>query len=109
MHIRKIVIENYKCFKGAFELDFENGVNIIVGDNEVGKSTILDAIDLALSGIIRGRYLKTEISQSLFNKNVVDAFLSEQQKGNKPELPHILIELYFEIEDESTRAPLKHL
>ena len=59
MKIKKVNIENYKCFK-SFTLDFNDGVNIIVGDNEAGKSTILEAINLALSGLLNGRYLRNE-------------------------------------------------
>ena len=53
--IEKIRIENFKCFKGSFELDFKQGINILVGNNEAGKSTILEAVHMALSGIFRGR------------------------------------------------------
>lgn len=57
MFIRKVKIHNFKCYKD-FEITLEEGLNIIVGDNEAGKSTILEAINLALSGIIRQKYLE---------------------------------------------------
>ena len=44
MNIRKITIKNFKCFKETFEIDLVDGINIIVGNNEEGKSTILEAI-----------------------------------------------------------------
>lgn len=56
MFIKEIIIENFKCFEGRFPLEFNNGLNILVGDNEAGKSTILEAIHLALSGWIYGKY-----------------------------------------------------
>ena len=62
MNIRKVAIKNFKCFKDIFELDLKDGVNIIVGNNEEGKSTILEAIHLALSGLYNGRYLRNELS-----------------------------------------------
>ena len=68
--IEKINIVNYKCFKGRFTLYLNNGINIIVGNNEAGKSTILEAIHLALSGLLNGRYLKNELSQYIFNKEI---------------------------------------
>lgn len=55
MHIRKVLISNFKCFEGDFSLLFNRNLNIIVGVNETGKSTILEAINLALSGWIYGR------------------------------------------------------
>lgn len=56
MYITKVKIKNFKCFKD-FSLILNEGVNIIVGNNEVGKSTILEAIHLGLTGIMNGRYL----------------------------------------------------
>jgi putative ATP-dependent endonuclease of the OLD family len=49
MHITKILIRNFKCFSGTFVLELTNGLNVLVGDNEAGKSTILEAINLVLS------------------------------------------------------------
>lgn len=40
--IEKVRIENFKCIKGTFELDLKQGINILVGNNEAGKSTILE-------------------------------------------------------------------
>ena len=46
--IKKVVLHNFKKFKD-FSADFRDGKNIIVGENESGKSTLLTAIDLTLS------------------------------------------------------------
>ena len=70
MYITKVKIENFKRYKGMFELKLNDGLNIIVGDNESGKSTILEAINLALTGMINGRSIWNEVSQYLFNKDV---------------------------------------
>ena len=45
-HINSLVIKNFKGFKD-FEVSFNEGMNIIVGNNNVGKSTILEAVHLA--------------------------------------------------------------
>jgi putative ATP-dependent endonuclease of OLD family len=74
MFIKEIIIDNFKCFKGRFRLKLNKELNILVGDNESGKSTILEAIHLALSGWIYGKYLKTELTQSLFNNEVVNNY-----------------------------------
>lgn len=93
MYIKEINIENFKCFKGKFNLKLNEGLNILVGDNEAGKSTILEAIHLALSGLFNGRYLKNEISQYLFNNKVVAEYVEKLGKAETAPLPHILIEL----------------
>ena len=71
MYIKEVNIENFKCFKGRFSLKLNEGLNILVGDNEAGKSTILEAIHLGLTGMFNGRYLKNELTQYLFNNEVV--------------------------------------
>lgn len=66
MYIKKVKIQNFKCFKN-FDLDLNKNINIIVGNNESGKSTLLEAIHLALTGVLDGKYLKNEINSYLFN------------------------------------------
>ncbi len=90
MKIKKIIIQNFKCFK-YLELDLNSGLNILVGNNEAGKSTIIEAIHLALSGLFNGKYIKYELTQYLFNNESVNEYLK-----NPSELPSILIEIYFE-------------
>jgi len=47
MYIKRINIEGFKTFR-KFRLDLNKHLNIIVGDNETGKSTLLEAINLVL-------------------------------------------------------------
>jgi putative ATP-dependent endonuclease of OLD family len=101
MYIQKVIIENFKCFQGRFELELNKGLNILVGDNEIGKSTILEAIHLALSGWIYGKYLGSELNQSLFNLSIVKNYLSSLKQETKLEPPKILIELFFDIDEDN--------
>lgn len=93
--IKKLKIENFKCFK-EFQLEFNDGLNILVGNNEAGKSTILEAIHLALTGILNGKYLKNTLTQYLFNNEVVSEYFDKLKSGEHAIPPHILIELYFD-------------
>jgi putative ATP-dependent endonuclease of OLD family len=95
MRITKVNIINYKCFEGIFSIDFHDGINILVGNNETGKSTILEAIHLALTGIVNGRYIRNELNQYLFNNNIVKAYLNNLSQQNKTEPPKIIIEVFF--------------
>jgi putative ATP-dependent endonuclease of the OLD family len=91
MHISKILIRNFKCFKNDFVLDLNAGLNVLVGDNDSGKSTILEAINLALSGVFHGRFLRNELSEHVFNREAVKSYVANPSIG----LPALLIELYF--------------
>jgi putative ATP-dependent endonuclease of OLD family len=95
MKITKVNIQNYKCFEEKFSIDFNEGINVLVGDNEAGKSTIIEAINLALSGILNGKYLRNELSQYLFNHKTISKFLNAVRAGENPSLPYILIEVFF--------------
>lgn len=100
MAIHKIKIENFKIFEGVFELEFNQGINILVGDNEVGKSTVIEAIHLVLTGMINGKYLNTELTQYLFNNNVVNKYIQSIADGKPMGPPAVKIELYFEETNE---------
>lgn len=94
MQIKNVRIENYKCFKDLFNIDLKDGVNILVGDNEAGKSTILEAIHLALTGMLDWRYLRNKISQYLFTREVVEGYLNLLKQGKNTDLPRIQIEVF---------------
>lgn len=96
MAIRKIKIRNFKCFYGLFELELNSGLNILVGNNETGKSTIIEAIHLALTGLFCGKGIRNELSQYLFNNKVVETYIQSVNAGKALPPPSILVEIYFE-------------
>lgn len=80
--IERIIIKNLKGIKYA-NISFTEK-NVIVGDNGVGKSTILEALSLAL-----GAWSQTfELTPYLFHKSTWDNL-------DKRNLPTILVEVYF--------------
>lgn len=91
MHISKLIIRNFKCFRSDFVLELNKGMNVLVGDNDSGKSTILEAINLALSGVFHGRFLRNDLSEHVFNRDAVEAYVADPKIGP----PELLIELYF--------------
>lgn len=48
--LKKLIIENFKSYRGYNEFDFNSGVNYIVGNNNAGKTTIFNAIDFLING-----------------------------------------------------------
>lgn len=98
MSISKLKIKNFKCFSNWFTIDFDSDINILVGNNGTGKSTILEAINLVLTGTYHGKNIRNELSQYLFNKAIVDEYLETVNKGESVPPPEIIIEAYFDEE-----------
>ena len=97
------MIRNYRIFE-SFEMDFTPGMNIIVGDNDAGKSTVLEAVHLALTAKINGKPLAYELSPFLFNADVTAAYFGDLANGKTPSPPEIIIDLFLSKSDET--APL---
>lgn len=47
MYISTLIISNFRAFK-TLGLNFNKGVNIIIGENNAGKSAIIDALRICL-------------------------------------------------------------
>lgn len=82
---------NFKKFK-AQTFDFNDDVNIFVGDNNAGKSTILEALEIVLNFQYRGRAFINELSPDLFNSEAVAAFMASPRGID--DLPELVIEAY---------------
>lgn len=67
MYIKKIDITNFKKIEHN-ELTFEKGFNLIIGDNSSGKTSILEAISIALGGFLAGI---DNVSTIHFNKDEI--------------------------------------
>lgn len=101
--ITKVKIAGYRIFEN-FEFQPDKNLNLIVGANESGKSTLLEAIALGLTGRINGRRASEELNPYWFNTRMVDDFVESRKAGNKVAPPEIRIELFFEDRDD-----LQHL
>lgn len=97
--INELRITNFKLFR-SLVLPLNDDLNIIVGDNEAGKSTVLEAIALGLTKRFNGRAIEYEISSHLFNKQCVKDYLDDITANKNVLPPEILIELYFNESDE---------
>lgn len=93
--ITKIKIQGYRIYSD-FTLLPNKDLNILVGGNDAGKSTLMEAIGLALNGRIGGRFAQEELNPYWFNKDLIDRFLEQCGRGLTPALPEILIELFLE-------------
>ena len=96
MYISKIKLHNYRRFKDI-EIPFNKGRNILVGDNESGKSSVLQAIDLCARG---SRHRVEDIGvETLLNVSAVREFMAGDRRIEN--MPKLSIELYLtDIVDE---------
>lgn len=92
--VERIKIKNYKRFQ-EFELSFNEKINLIVGDNESGKSTILSAIDLICSA--SENKIKSIGLDKLFNVDTINEFLAGEK--DYEDLPILEIELFLNDHD----------
>ena len=98
MYISKIEIQNFRNFqstdngdgtKSGYTIEFQDGINIIIGHNNSGKSNLLKALDLVVN---YGGSKKLGIDD--FNKNINIASLLEEP-------PKVVIQVTFtESKDE---------
>ncbi len=93
MHVKSIKLINFKKFRDDL-LEFNDDVNIFVGDNNAGKSTILEALEIVLNFSHRGRPFNGEFSPDLFNQAAVTRFLASDLSIEH--LPSLVIEAYID-------------
>lgn len=103
--ITRIIINGYRCFR---TLDFapDCNMNIIVGDNESGKSTLLEAISLTLNGRVNGRWVQEELNPYWFHQDIVKEYFASLSSDTPKPKPEILIELYLSGNNDVTQ-PLR--
>lgn len=90
--IERVRIRGYRKFR---DLDFRPHAefNVLVGNNQSGKSTLLEAISLAVTGRIDGRPASEELHPYWFNREDVAAFFAARAAGATPAPPTISIEV----------------
>ncbi|HCG26398.1 MAG TPA: hypothetical protein DE060_07495 [Lentisphaeria bacterium] len=71
MSSKALHIEGFKKFQ-HLDVKFNEHMNILVGENEAGKSTILDAIKTLLNQ--QYRLADKSVLRDLFNTQMVEAF-----------------------------------
>ena len=45
--LKKIRVNNFRCLQNNLEVTFEDDLTVIVGENDSGKTSIIDAIKIA--------------------------------------------------------------
>ena len=87
--IQKIILHNFKRFR-HIEIPCNDTLNIFIGDNEAGKSSILQAIDIVSRGSLR------RVDEIGLNRLINADAIKEFARGGKDynSLPIMYVELY---------------
>ena len=95
MRIKELRIENYKIFK-TINIIFNDNVNIFVGENDSGKTTILEALSMVLTGKINGGSILSRLTPDWFNNEIRTQYINDVKNSGKSQPPLISVEAYFD-------------
>ena len=91
MYLKKLHVKNFRGIKDS-EIHFNKGLNILIGPNNSGKTTIIDALRICLS---KGDYNSKSVKLEDFYKVT---------KNSKDNYPTVEFDLTFCIEKEFEKA-----
>lgn len=91
MYLQELHIKNFRAIKDA-KIHFNKGLNILIGPNNAGKTTIIDALRICLS---KGEYNSKSVKLEDFYKVT---------KKSKEKYPTVEFDLTFRIEEEFEKA-----
>lgn len=74
MHIKQVIVEGFKTYREQTVVDFDDGLNCIVGANGSGKSNLFHAIRFVLSDVFGN--LRAEERQRLLHEGAGHAVMS---------------------------------
>lgn len=100
--ISRIRISGFKKIREPFTLNLNESSTILVGNNGVGKTTVIEAVNLALSGRYRDAPIGRCISEYLFNKDEVNEFFDPPNYSRS--FPEIQIDIYLKGGSKSSAA-----
>lgn len=97
-YIKSLNVQGFKKFL-SLNVEFNEHMNILVGENEAGKSTIIEAIKIVLNQQYRNA--DKSVLRDLFNTTMVTEF---QAKPSIKTLPFILIEIELALDTKQKNA-----
>lgn len=84
-------------------INVNEGFNIFVGNNDSGKSTLLEILQILIGGKINNNFFDRQLKASFFNYDVRSAFKEKlAHLENIEELPCIILEAYFTSDGENS-------
>ena len=93
--IRKVAIRNYRLFRD-FDLELTPGLNILVGSNDSGKSTLIEAISLGLTNRLNGKPFAQELNPYFINLDATKEYIKGLREGKQTPPPTLIIDIFLE-------------
>lgn len=93
MLIKRLLIKNYKLIQNI-TIELNENMNIFVGENDSGKSTILEALSIITSGKLNGYAFDRQIKANYFNDEVRKRYVASLEGTTPEEPPKIILEAY---------------
>lgn len=93
--IKKLLIKNFKSVN-ELTIELNPKINIFVGENDSGKSTILEALSIITTGRLHFYPFERQIKANLFNVDIRREYIKEIAEGKNSEPPKIIIEAYLD-------------
>jgi putative ATP-dependent endonuclease of the OLD family len=60
MKLHSLYLKNFRAYREE-TINFSEGMNVIIGKNDIGKSTIMEALEIFFNGENRDVLVKPEI------------------------------------------------
>lgn len=79
-NIKKLILKNFQQWKSG-EIEFKNGLNILIGNTECGKSTLFRAIGSILNGKIPEDYIRKESKECEVKIEFSDGSVFRRARG----------------------------
>lgn len=95
MKINKLVVKNYKLLRDVI-IPINPKINIFVGENDAGKSSMLESLSILTTGKLNGYALDRQLKANLFNATIRQEYIDAIGAGQTPEPPQIIFEAYFD-------------
>lgn len=96
-YIKEMKIIGFKKFRN-FYIEFNKNMNILVGENEAGKSTILEAINIVLNQFYKN--IDKSIIKDLIN---IDNVIEFKKNPSIETLPKIQIQIKLELDESNNK------
>ncbi len=75
--MRELTIKNFRCYEEK-NIEFRSGINLLVGDNAVGKTSLLSACNYAMNAFFSGYSDENTVWKGLANDDFRDTGIAEK-------------------------------